>query len=439
MNKNIKADYKISENENELIGNKFGSLTIIGINVEVSKSNRRIFCDCKCDCGKTTCVNLKNLRNGNSKTCGKCNYISFGEWLILQYGDDALDIYWDYDKNVISPFDVAKSGHTKVYMKCDKKHYHGSYIMSCNDFAFNHRCPYCSNRHGMVHEKDSFAQYHIDNTDVDFLNKYWDYDKNTLNPFEISPMSTKKIWIKCPNKDYHESYDVVCSTFSNGSRCPYCSNIRLNKYDSLGYTNEKVNIIWSDKNKKTPYEYSPVSGSKVWWVCENGVHDDYERRISRSNTADFMCPKCVTERSESILQEKVRLYLKECGYTVLNEYACNIIAKNPKISNGKGLMPYDNEVVELKLIIEVNGEQHYRATKFNILASIKNGTTPQYELHKRMLYDRYKKYIAYKNGYAFLDIPYWTSKNDEWKTIITNKINEIKQSRYKEVVKHDKI
>ena len=71
-----------------------------------------------------------------------------------------------------------------------------------------------------------------------------------------------------------------------------CSNHKIIKENSLGTINPEVLDLWSDKNDKTPYEYAPVSGEVVWWKCNNGIHEDYQRKISNSQSRDFICPEC---------------------------------------------------------------------------------------------------------------------------------------------------
>lgn len=424
MNESYKKYYNVHEkyDENKLIGTKSHKLTIVGLNVEVSAIKRRACVNCECECGNLVCIDYKNFRSGNSKTCGKCNFISFGDFLIDKFGEYAINMYWS-SENKISPFEISRCSHKKVLIKCQDKDYHGSYVVSCLDFYNDVRCPRCARKNGKnVHKLDSFAQYHIDNTDVNFLEKYRDYNKNTMNPYEISPFYSGKIWIKCQETDYHDSYSLVCASFTNGIRCSMCSNHTVHKNDSLGELYETVIDIWSDKNNISPFEYSPVSGKSVWWKCENSKHEDYHRKISNSKLHDFRCPKCMQERNESLLQEKVRLYI-ENAYEVKHEHECTIKPINPKTNN---VMPFDNEIVDLKLIIEVHGEQHYRSEKYNTLSSKRNNTTPEYELHKRKLYDRYKFYIAYKNGYEYLEIPYWAdNQSEEWKRLINVKIKEI--------------
>jgi len=90
-------------------------------------------------------------------------------------------------------------------------------------------------------------------------------------------------------------------------------------------------------------------------------------------------------------------------------------------------MPFDNELIigNTHLIIEVHGEQHYKEISYSSIWN-QNGLTAKDNLHKRQLYDRYKKYIAYINGYDYVAIPYWEiRKSENYKIIINNKIKEI--------------
>ena len=88
-------------------------------------------------------------------------------------------------------------------------------------------------------------------------------------------------------------------------------------------------------------------------------------------------------------------------------------------------MPYDNEIIDMKLIIEVHGCQHYQVTGFAKMSSEKYNTTPEQELEYLQWKDNYKKQYALDNGYYYLEIPYWTEKDDSYKALIDNKINEI--------------
>ena len=261
---------------------------------------------------------------------------SFAQWGINNICSDFLELYWDYEKNAINPWEIKPMSDKKVWMICQEKVYHGSYDISCNKFSTGRRCPYCNHNSGKVHTLDSFAQYHIDNTDAQFLIKYWDYNLNqSVNPFQLNIYSHKDIYIKCQNKDkaYHGSYKTTVSIFSQGNRCPYCNSSASGKVhllDSLGTIYPQILEIWSNKNKKTAYEYTPNSGEKVFFKCENNIHDGYSKYIQNAVRENFRCPDCVRERDESFLQGKVRLYLNELGYNVLHEYNCILKCVNPK-------------------------------------------------------------------------------------------------------------
>ena len=281
----------------------------------------------------------------------------------------------------------------------------------------------------------SFAQWGIDNICSDFLEKYWDYEKNDklgINPLEISYGNTsKKVWIICQEKDYHCSYDITCGSFtSQGSRCSYCSGKKVHPNDSLGALYPKSLEVWSDKNTKSPMDYSPFSHEKVWWKCLDGKHEDYFRDIKHSNIYDFRCVKCVQERDESFIQGKTNDYLNRLGYNVLHEHDCTLIPRNPRTKNiTNNTLPFDNEIIvnEIHILIEVHGIQHYEVCGFHKMHAKRNNTNPEYELHYQKLKDRYKSYVAYRMGYKYLAIPYWTNnKQEEYKTLIDNKIDAVK-------------
>jgi hypothetical protein len=181
--------------------------------------------------------------------------------------------------------------------------------------------------------------------------------------------------------------------------------------------------VWSDANLLTPYDYSYGSHSLCIWECENDIHDEYIRNIKDSSKSGFKCPLCSQLKRTSRLQDKVFAYLNnELEYDVNTEFKCSIIPINPL--TGRKL-PFDNEVSELKLIIEVHGKQHYKVTGFEVLRANETGNTPEEEFAYRKQIDEFKKQYALDNGYYYLEIPYYTEMNETYKNLINNKINEI--------------
>lgn len=391
---------------------------------------------CCDDCGIEKSSYYKDYLRAINKQglyyCQKCshkhidkkhNYINkertlYG-WCIEHNRQDMLD-RWDYELNKCSPKDIYYGTGGKYYFKCNNHPEHKSELKALAGLTreehINIFCNQCN----------SIAQWFIDNN-LD-INDYWDFEKNTINPWDISyGNSSKKCWFKCTEKDYHGSYKMTCNNFtSNKQRCPYCNNRngKIHTKDSLGqhiidnYGEEFLWSIWSDKNKKTPFEYAPKSNIEVWWKCMGGEHEDFKRSVASSTFCEFRCPKCVEEMNNSIIEEKTKIYLEELGYEVLTEHKCTIRPINPKT---KMPMPFDNEITlenGKHLIIEVHGGQHYK----EVTGYHKN------KLHQRKLYDRYKRIKCKQAGYEYLEIPYTAfegENKEQYKQMIDDKIKEI--------------
>jgi hypothetical protein len=385
---------------------------------------------CVKDDGKYYCKSCSNKLFGVHKR-NKINLLkskSFEQWCLEHNRQDILE-RWDYELNKCLPSEIGytSTGFDKngYWFKCLKHPEHGSELKSISYFTSR------KGRDLDCNKCNSFAQYLIDLYGENALELYWDYEKNiNISPWEISyGSSTVEIFLKCQEKEYHGSYSTICKSFSSmNCRCPYCNNThgKVHPLDSLGELFLEVINIWSDVNEKTPYEYSPNSGQEVYWKCECGKHEDYKRSIGSSSISNFRCPECVQEREESFLQEKVRIYLESLndgGYTILHEHKCTIVPKNTRTKQN---LPFDNEIKELKLIIEVHGAQHYKTNSWHKDSAKLHNTTPEQELHYQKLKDRYKRICAKSKGYEYLEIPYWTDNKDEdWKKLINNKINEI--------------
>lgn len=278
-----------------------------------------------------------------------------------------------------------------------------------------------SNKNNFIH----FDEWCIENIDSNFLEKYWDYNKNIVSPHEIGKSARIKIWIKCQEKSYHNSYEVFAYSFTEGCRCPYCSAKKLHIKDSLGYKNPNIVELWSNKNTLSSFEYSYGSGKTIWLKCPCGKHDDFKSKPYRVKDNKIKCPKCSDENTKSCLQNKVELFInEEFGFTMLFEEDCTLLPKNPKrIKNSN--MPFDIEIPKLRLLIEVQGEQHYKITGWTKSHAKRDNVTPENILKQQQDRDRYKKYIAKNNGYNYLAIPYWFEWNDCYKDLIRNKIYEI--------------
>lgn len=91
---------------------------------------------------KSELKSIDNFTSGSegSICCHQCN--SIAQWLL----DNNMNIllYWDYEKNDKSPWEVNYGSKSKFWFKCSNKK-HDSYLVKCNNFTGRgQRCPKCT-------------------------------------------------------------------------------------------------------------------------------------------------------------------------------------------------------------------------------------------------------------------------------------------------------
>jgi hypothetical protein len=371
-------------------------------------SNKKYYFCCHTKMHSSELKNINNLTSDKQSNidCNQCN--SFGQWCINNNKKDILNL-WDYELNNCSPNEVNYGSGKSYYFKCFRK-IHVSELKKINKLTSRHeiyiQCNYCN----------SFAQWGIDNLGEDFLEKYWDYEKNKdINPWEISYVAnTPKVWIKCQEKDYHGSYETTCNGFTNNKRCPCCKNKKVHKLDSLGSLYSEIFKIWSNKNKKSPYEYAPNSGQQVWWKCLEGKHDDYKRKISGSNTCNFRCPECQYSQGE----DKISQILISKNFVKISQEEYDILDNTDKIKKkyyipqktfggliglGNCLLSYDFYLPQYNLLIEYQGEFHDGTAK----------KQSKEEFKKQQEHDKRKREYAKSKNIKLLEIWYHEYENIE--------------------------
>ena len=120
-----RTNMKISNED--VIGEKYGDLEIISLDMEKSKEKQRAWVLAQCSCGTIISVSLNALKKGNTKSCGCRRRLNvenmigqkFGEWEVLSYAytNENNKIYWNCkcscgkERNVLG--DHLKNGTSK--------------------------------------------------------------------------------------------------------------------------------------------------------------------------------------------------------------------------------------------------------------------------------------------------------------------------------------
>lgn len=399
----------------DLTGKKFGRLTVVRFDEIRFKESLDLYkitndthslkhcwlCSCSCENNELISVTRANLIKGKTKSCGcykkelsiKRGILditkSFEDWCIENNCMEYLKL-WDYDLNFIEPSAIGFGSEQSIYFKCPNN-IHDSELKKIINLTRN-------NAYSCICSKcNSFAHWGEINLCSDFLEKYWDYDKNVINPCEISKATHKKVWIKCQEKDYHGSYEIQCNNFKNGKRCSFCNTIyKVHIEDSLGkyLQDNDMLYMWSNKNKKSPFEISLHSNKKHWFKCKNNIHNDFFRTVNNSINFDFRCPECSYSKGENKISE----FLIQNKINYISQYSFEEL-----VGLGNGLLTYDFYLKDYNLLIEYQGEQHYKYVA---------GLQLKYEnFEKQQEHDSRKRQYAIDNNIKLLEIPYWDFDN----------------------------
>ena len=260
----------------------------------------------------------------------------------------------------------------------------------------------------------------------------WDYEKNDIDPSKVAISSNQRFWWKCLDCGY--SWQASPNSRNKGHGCPECNSFVANQKKILFHLNRDGSFAdvhpefikyWDfELNDQTCYQLTSKSGYLANWKCPD-CGCQWKRTVAHMDKSKG-CPRCVENQDISSIQRKAQDYiLMNYEYVLRHEKDCSILPKNPKTNYP---MPYDNEVIisdDVRLIIEVNGEQHYSITEFIKMDAKKHNITPKEELEYLQWKDEYKKQYALKNGYYYLALPYWTFNDDSYMILIDSKIQEI--------------
>lgn len=332
--------------------------------------------------------------------------------------------------------DLPVNSRAKIVVKCEScgAERNISYYFAAIGLPRGNLCKKCASIEAVsitnktwLTKYGNFYDFCRKNLGNDFLDKYWS-SKNNVDPRTLTKKSTSKIWIKCQCKEYHDEYETTCAKFSTGSRCPQC-RWGTHPLDSLGHKLDETfgkgasNDRWSLKNTYSVFSVPPVSHKIAWFKCPSGTHDDYKQSITNATKSHYNCPLCSQEKGMSYLREKVEAYIaSKYSISMLFESNCSL---SPINSETGYKLRYDLEIVDYSLLIEVNGEQHYKSSSFGYGLSKKER---EERLQSQVKRDAFKRDYAIAHGYSFLEIPYWTEKDESYKQLIDNAILAAKKA-----------
>jgi superfamily II DNA or RNA helicase len=197
---------------------------------------------------------------------------------------------WHPTKNgTLKPNQVFGGGKKKYWWKCEKGDDH-EWEASIQKRAAGQGCSIC--RGLKVVHSNCLANTHPE------LVPQWHPTKNkNLTPYDVIAGNSTPIWWVC-NKNPEHEWSTSCKNRTKPGRdinrgCPYCSNQKADKSNSLAVTNPVLAAEWhpTRNGSLTANDVVEKSGIKVWWLCQKD--NSHEWRTSPANRAyGTGCPIC---------------------------------------------------------------------------------------------------------------------------------------------------
>ncbi len=186
---------------------------------------------------------------------------------------------WSEKNNPLKPTMVGIGSHKKVIWKGICGH---EWFASIRSRVQGSTCPYCSHRAILSGFNDL-------ETVMPEVAREWSKRNYPLLPSQVAPFANKRVWWRCEKG--HEWYALI-STRSGGSKCPYCTGIKLLKgFNDFATQYPLLANEWSERNLPlTPDTFSAKATNNVWWRC--GVCGHEYKAVISSRVKGLKCPVC---------------------------------------------------------------------------------------------------------------------------------------------------
>ena len=267
---------------------------------------------------------------------------------------------------------------TKVTILC---RVHGEFTQTPSNHLSNFNCQKCSNNFKLdtLTFVDKANKIH---------NKKYDYSKvNYIN-------TDTPIIIIC--KEHGEFNQIPDFHINRKCGCPKCSNNV--RFDLLEFVS-KANTIHNNN-----YNYSKVNyvnnKHPIIIICKK--HGEFTQQ-PYVHLLGHGCPSCIN-KTEFKFYNKIKELYPEIKRQYKVEWCKN-----------KLYLPFDFAIEEYKIIIEIDGEQHFN--------QISNWTPPEVQIEK----DKYKMKCANDNDFSVIRLPQLDISKDkyDWFNEIQSHISKI--------------
>ena len=352
------------------------------------------------------CANKKLCGNKNCKICFDKSFESH-----------LKSKNWVIDKNKDKPIEILKRSSKYGLFKCNIcNHIFKLIISSVTNKKHPQWCPYCANKK-LCGNKDCIICFNKSFKSHP-KSKFFDMRKNKINPIYIFKKSLIKYWFSCNkcNHSFKSGMDKI--TRHKSQWCPYCAkpcrklcedgNCNFCFSNSFA-SHPKSKYFDITKNEIIPRNIMRGTNKKKYWFTCNKCNKPFKmyiNSVTNKNKSQW-CPYCVNKTEKMLLEWLDKKYPE---YTI--EFQPKFKWCKNKETNR--LFPYDFLIKELKLILEIDGNQHFK--------QVSNWQSPKTQQER----DKFKMKCAYNNGYSMIRIlqeDVYNNKNN-WENKLINQIKK---------------
>ena len=386
----------------------------INPNQVYKSSNKKFWFDCV-NCNHVFQTAIYSITGNGSVWCPYCSNQKLCDDLNCKLCEEKSflvnekSLYWNSELNGnITPRKVFKSSNKKYYFDCPNCNHTFDIVLNCiNRGQF---CPYCSNPPRKICNDETCQHCYNKSFASHEKSMYWSSLNGEKNPRQYFKSSIEKIWFNCSTCKH--TFQNKLNNITNGNQwCPYCSipakqlcdNIECQVCFERSFASHEKSKYWSNKNEDiTPRQVLQYSNKKFWFECESYGHL-FQVTLSHITNSGCWCPKCKNKTELKLYNALVSNYP-----TIIQQFRVDW-CKN------KNNLPYDFCIPEHKIIIELDGPQHFK--------QILNWKSPD----KSFENDKFKGRCANENNYSVIRIiqeDVFYDKYD-WLTELRNTIQEI--------------
>lgn len=141
----------------------------------------------------------------------------------------------------------------------------------------------------------------------------WDFEKNTLSPYKLGAVSTKKAWWLCPETGYSYSRKISEQVKAGRTSPVMSGRIVVEGYNDLQSKHPEVLEFWDDElNVIKPSEVTPSSSKSVWWHYSDGC--SYQKQVRyalKTNMSTLRCPEHEFKKNRKVEEKDHKATLFE--------------------------------------------------------------------------------------------------------------------------------